>query len=98
MNFPYFAATGGLYDSLERRVVEWKFTQYDTNDDNLLQIKEVNALRRLVKKFIKTRSCAKRFLKFCDPDKSKEIERREWSTCLGVELNSEYTMYCLYTC
>lgn len=72
-------------------MVEWKFDQYDTNADNLLQMKEVNSLRRLVKKFIKPRSCAKRFLKFCDPDKSKEIERREWSTCLGVELNSEYT-------
>lgn len=70
-------------------MVEWKFTEYDINGDNYLQIKEVNSLRRLVKKFIKPRSCAKRFLKFCDPDKNKLIERREWSRCLGVDLNSE---------
>lgn len=76
-------------DTLEKQVVEWKFSQYDDNNDNLLQRKEVNSLRRLVKKFIKPRSCAKRFLKFCDPDKNKVIERREWSLCLGVDINND---------
>ncbi|XP_052766730.1 SPARC-related modular calcium-binding protein 2-like isoform X3 [Mya arenaria] len=78
-----------LMDTLEKQVVEWKFSQYDSNGDNLLQIKEVNGLKRLVKKFIKPRSCAKRFLKFCDPDKNKLIERQEWSICLGVDINNE---------
>ncbi|XP_052276093.1 SPARC-related modular calcium-binding protein 1-like isoform X4 [Dreissena polymorpha] len=77
-----------LIDTIEKQVVEWKFSQYDLNKDNLLQIKEVNALRRLVKKFIKPRSCAKRFLKFCDPDRNKLIERQEWSICLGVDINN----------
>ena len=81
--------TSILIDTIEKQVVEWKFSQYDLNKDNLLQIKEVNALRRLVKKFIKPRSCAKRFLKFCDPDRNKLIERQEWSICLGVDINSE---------
>lgn len=91
------SATKDPFDSLEKRVVEWKFTEYDTNDDNVLHIKEVSALRRLVKKFIKPRQCAKRFLKFCDPNKDKYIERSEWSMCLGVDLNSEYsTTECLF--
>jgi len=78
-----------LIDTLEKQVVEWKFSEYDKNSDNLLQINEVSSLKRLVKKFIKPRSCAKRFLKFCDPDKNKLIERQEWSLCLGVDINSE---------
>lgn len=72
-------------------MVEWKFSEYDNNKDDLLQRKEVSGLRRLVKKFIKPRSCAKRFLKFCDPDNDKLIRRQEWSLCLGVDINSEYS-------
>ncbi|XP_052766737.1 SPARC-related modular calcium-binding protein 1-like isoform X9 [Mya arenaria] len=82
-----------LMDTLEKQVVEWKFSQYDSNGDNLLQIKEVNGLKRLVKKFIKPRSCAKRFLKFCDPDKNKLIERQEWSICLGVDINISFRLF-----
>ncbi|XP_060563305.1 SPARC-related modular calcium-binding protein 1-like isoform X14 [Ruditapes philippinarum] len=76
-----------LMEPLEKQVVEWKFSHYDSNNDDLLQRKEVSALRRLVKKFIKPRSCAKRFLKFCDKDKDKLIKRQEWSICLGVDIN-----------
>ncbi|XP_045178525.2 SPARC-related modular calcium-binding protein 1-like isoform X11 [Mercenaria mercenaria] len=76
-----------LMEPLEKKVVEWKFSHYDNNNDDLLQRKEVSALRRLVKKFIKPRSCAKRFLKFCDQDKDTLIRRQEWSLCLGVDIN-----------
>ncbi|XP_060563303.1 SPARC-related modular calcium-binding protein 1-like isoform X13 [Ruditapes philippinarum] len=78
-----------LMEPLEKQVVEWKFSHYDSNNDDLLQRKEVSALRRLVKKFIKPRSCAKRFLKFCDKDKDKLIKRQEWSICLGVDINND---------
>ncbi|XP_045178464.2 SPARC-related modular calcium-binding protein 1-like isoform X3 [Mercenaria mercenaria] len=78
-----------LMEPLEKKVVEWKFSHYDNNNDDLLQRKEVSALRRLVKKFIKPRSCAKRFLKFCDQDKDTLIRRQEWSLCLGVDINND---------
>ncbi|KAL4237371.1 SPARC-related modular calcium-binding protein 1 [Mactra antiquata] len=78
---------GDRAPNLAEQVVEWKFSHYDDNSDSLLQRKEVNALRRLVKKFIKPRSCAKRFLKFCDNDNDKVITKREWSLCLSTDLN-----------
>ncbi|XP_060563291.1 SPARC-related modular calcium-binding protein 1-like isoform X2 [Ruditapes philippinarum] len=82
-----------LMEPLEKQVVEWKFSHYDSNNDDLLQRKEVSALRRLVKKFIKPRSCAKRFLKFCDKDKDKLIKRQEWSICLGVDINISFRLF-----
>ena len=79
-----------VMDTLDKKVVEWKFSEFDKDTDNRLSRKEVKSLRRLVKKFIKPRACAKSFLKYCDSNHDKFIERREWSLCLGVDINSEY--------
>ena len=81
-----------VIDTLDKSVVEWKFSQYDKDFDNQLSLREVKSLRRLVKKFIKPRACAKTFLKYCDSDHNKFIERGEWSLCLGVDITSEYML------
>ncbi|XP_069117953.1 SPARC-related modular calcium-binding protein 1-like isoform X8 [Argopecten irradians] len=78
-----------LISSTEKRVVDWKFSQLDKNNDNKLRRREVRSLKRMVKKVIKPRACARNFAKYCDLDQNKRIERREWIKCLGVDIKRE---------
>ncbi|XP_021355110.1 SPARC-related modular calcium-binding protein 1-like isoform X7 [Mizuhopecten yessoensis] len=78
-----------LLSSTEKRVVDWKFSQLDRNNDNKLRRREVRSLKRMVKKVIKPRACARNFAKYCDLDQNKRIERKEWSICLGVDIKKE---------
>lgn len=79
-----------MLTSLEKRVVLWKFSELDRNGDNKLRRREVRNLKRVVKKLIKPRACAKNFVKYCDLDQNKRIERREWTLCLGKDISSKY--------
>lgn len=88
--FSDLSLTGNNDDNHEKRVAEWKFSQLDKNKDNKLRRKEVRALKRMVKKVIKPRSCAKTFISYCDFDQNKRIEPREWTSCLGVYTNGEF--------
>ncbi|XP_076100643.1 SPARC-related modular calcium-binding protein 1-like isoform X7 [Mytilus galloprovincialis] len=74
-------------NSREKRVAEWKFSELDRNKDNKLRRKEVRSLKKMVKKVIKPRACAKTFISYCDYDQNKRIEKGEWTSCLGVDLN-----------
>ncbi|CAH1262907.1 SMOC1 [Branchiostoma lanceolatum] len=70
--------------SKERRVLDWKFSQLDSDNDDELDRKELKLLRRTVKKAVRPRACARTFTKYCDMDKSKKVSKKEWSVCLGV--------------
>ena len=72
----------------EKKVIDWKFTDLDVNDDSMLDKKELRDLRRLVKKIVKPKKCAKTLVTHCDMDKDQAIARTEWLFCLGVD-NSE---------
>ncbi|XP_052106720.1 SPARC-related modular calcium-binding protein 1-like isoform X5 [Mytilus californianus] len=78
-------------NSREKRVAEWKFSELDRNKDNKLRRKEVRSLKKMVKKVIKPRACAKTFISYCDYDQNKRIEKGEWTSCLGVDLNESKT-------
>ncbi|XP_019624556.1 PREDICTED: SPARC-related modular calcium-binding protein 1-like isoform X4 [Branchiostoma belcheri] len=71
--------------SKERRVLDWKFSQLDSDNDGELDRKELKLLRRVVKKAVRPRTCARTFTKYCDMDKSKKVSKKEWSVCLGVQ-------------
>ncbi|XP_067119038.1 SPARC-related modular calcium-binding protein 2-like isoform X4 [Centruroides vittatus] len=71
------------------RVIQWKFGELDKNQDDNLRRREIKDLRRMAKKIVKPRSCAKTFTKYCDLDQDKKITRKEWSACLGVDMNKE---------
>ncbi|XP_013385317.1 SPARC-related modular calcium-binding protein 1 isoform X3 [Lingula anatina] len=95
-------ATGGLpiksdsdsiLDTHEKRVTEWKFSELDRDKDNQLKSRETRNLRKMVKKLVKPRSCAKKFLKFCDTDNNKKISNQEWSICLGVDVNISFQLF-----
>lgn len=86
---PWFSDS--IINTPDKQVVEWKFTQLDRDHDGTLKRKEVRSFKKLVKRMVKPRSCAKSFVKFCDLDQDKRIRKNEWSLCLGVDLNSKYT-------
>ncbi|VDI51190.1 Hypothetical predicted protein [Mytilus galloprovincialis] len=89
-------------NSREKRVAEWKFSELDRNKDNKLRRKEVRSLKKMVKKVIKPRACAKTFISYCDYDQNKRIEKGEWTSCLGVDVNGnkgrtrQETMYYIF--
>lgn len=77
-------------NATRKRIVEWKFSQLDRNRDNVLKPGEVRSLKRLVKKLVKPRRCAKSFIDYCDTDQDKRIVSKEWTFCLGLNHSSEY--------
>ncbi|GFU51963.1 SPARC-related modular calcium-binding protein 1 [Trichonephila clavipes] len=76
-----------LRDTHEKQVIQWKFDQLDDNGDTYLKKKELRDLRRMAKKIVKPKICAKSFAKFCDLDQDRKISRSEWSVCVGVDIN-----------
>ncbi|GFR06438.1 SPARC-related modular calcium-binding protein 1 [Trichonephila clavata] len=78
-----------LRDTHEKQVIQWKFDQLDDNGDTYLKKKELRDLRRMAKKIVKPKICAKSFAKFCDLDQDRKISRSEWSVCVGVDINNE---------
>ncbi|KDR07744.1 SPARC-related modular calcium-binding protein 1, partial [Zootermopsis nevadensis] len=73
----------------DRQVLDWKFSVMDKDKDNFLEKPEYRDLRRLVKKAMKPKRCAKTFTKLCDLDNDQRISREEWASCLGLDFNHE---------
>ena len=71
-------------------MVDWKFSALDKDNDNKLKRTEIRQLKKMTKKLVKPKSCARTLEEYCDRDKDKKISRKEWSICLGVDMNSEY--------
>ncbi|ELU07713.1 hypothetical protein CAPTEDRAFT_223393, partial [Capitella teleta] len=86
-DLPIVSESDALLDTEEKRVIEWKFSELDTNKDNALRSPEIRDLRDLVKKLVRPKACAKDFLQYCDLNEDEGIERDEWSVCLGVDLH-----------
>lgn len=81
-----------LLDTTEKQVIQWKFTELDLNRDEVLQRREVRDLRRMARRFVEPRACARSFTRYCDHNQDKRISRSEWSVCLGVDINSKSTL------
>lgn len=64
-------------------VLNWKFDHLDASRDGKLQRIEYRDLRRMIKKFVKPKRCAKNFFKSCDLNSDQDIERQEWTDCLA---------------
>uniref|UniRef100_A0A0B7BBY1 SPARC-related modular calcium-binding protein 1 n=1 Tax=Arion vulgaris TaxID=1028688 RepID=A0A0B7BBY1_9EUPU len=70
----------------EKAIVIWKYNELDANKDGQLKFKEIRKFGKMVKKLIKPKPCAKRFLDFCDKNADRSIEKTEWTLCLGVDI------------
>ncbi|XP_031767511.1 SPARC-related modular calcium-binding protein 2 isoform X2 [Galleria mellonella] len=63
-------------------VANWKFSELDTDRSETLQKSEYRGLRRLIKKVMKPKRCARAWAPSCDSDGNGEITRAEWAACL----------------
>ncbi|CAL4071055.1 unnamed protein product, partial [Meganyctiphanes norvegica] len=66
---------------LMKEALRWKFKKLDKNKDSIVRRTEYKGLRRLVKKQLEPRKCAKQFPNFCDIDGDKKLSENEWVTC-----------------
>ncbi|XP_076367930.1 SPARC-related modular calcium-binding protein 1-like isoform X3 [Tachypleus tridentatus] len=80
-------------DSEDKQVIQWKFQQLDTNGDNILRRKEVRDLRRMAKKIIEPRPCAKTFTRHCDFDHDNTISMTEWTSCLMMDISLSFQLF-----
>jgi len=62
-------------------VVEWKFSELDSNHDSVIDHRELDKLGRLVKKLVRPVSCATSFHTRCDVDFDSSLTLHEWRTC-----------------
>ncbi|KAM3968880.1 SPARC related modular calcium binding-like protein magu isoform 2-T2 [Aphomia sociella] len=63
-------------------VADWKFTELDGDGSGSLQKSEYRGLRRLIKKIMKPKRCARAWAPSCDGDGNGDITRPEWTACL----------------
>lgn len=75
----------------ERRVINWKFLQLDMNKDKVLRKKELRDLKRMVKKVVQPRVCAKAFARTLDANQDDIINRREWLNYMRIGSNNDFT-------
>lgn len=55
----------------------------DKDEDGHLDRTEYKELRKLAKKAIRPKKCARTFAKNCDLNHDLKLSRQEWSTCLA---------------
>lgn len=67
-----------------RTVADWKFRELDRDRSEALQKSEYRGLRRLIKKVVKPKRCARAWARSCDGDGDGDIAHTEWVTCLLV--------------
>ena len=69
------------------RVLAWKFVTLDENGDGFLDKDEYKELKRLAKRAVRPKKCARIFARTCDLNKDFKLSRQEWGACL----TNEYT-------
>lgn len=72
------------YNVSHPAAAQWKFRQLDRDTDQTLDSGEYRDLKRLVKRLVEPRACARNFIKFSDRDNNEVITEREWMISLGV--------------
>ncbi|KAL4705698.1 hypothetical protein ACJJTC_018771 [Scirpophaga incertulas] len=65
-----------------RAVADWKFAELDRDGSGGLHRAEYRGLRRLVRKVVKPKRCARAWARGCDADGDGDISRGEWAACL----------------
>lgn len=73
----------------DHSVLNWKFLTLDQNADDVLDDSEYNEFRRLVRKIVKPKKCAKHFAKhlYCDGNDDTLLSPQEWRNCFLKENN-----------
>ncbi|XP_030757943.1 SPARC-related modular calcium-binding protein 1 isoform X2 [Sitophilus oryzae] len=73
-------------------VIKWKFRTLDQNNDMILDKNEYRDIKRLVKKAMKPKKCAKAFPKSCDINNDLRITSQEWNDCFDKNGQTDATV------
>ncbi|TKR60229.1 hypothetical protein L596_027507 [Steinernema carpocapsae] len=71
----------------EKVAAHWKFDQLDEDEDGRISKAEIDGLTRIIQNYVKPAACAKQFPDVCDADRNREIDRKEWISCLGNQFS-----------
>ncbi|XP_032684488.1 SPARC-related modular calcium-binding protein 2 isoform X2 [Odontomachus brunneus] len=69
-------------DKEVERVLSWKFATLDKDGDGYLNRAEYKELRRLAKKAVRPKKCARTFARTCDLNRDLKLSKQEWGACL----------------
>nr|XP_050852577.1 SPARC-related modular calcium-binding protein 2 isoform X1 [Vespula vulgaris]XP_050852578.1 SPARC-related modular calcium-binding protein 2 isoform X1 [Vespula vulgaris] len=70
-------------DKNVERVLSWKFATLDKDGDGYLDRAEYKELRKLAKKAVRPKRCARTFARTCDLNRDLKLSRQEWGACLA---------------
>ncbi|XP_072749788.1 SPARC-related modular calcium-binding protein 2 isoform X4 [Anoplolepis gracilipes] len=87
-------------DKNVERVLSWKFGILDKDGNGYLDAAEYKELRRLAKKAVRPKKCARTFARTCDLNRDLKLSRQEWGACLANDftlLKSSPTVHPLPT-
>jgi len=84
-------------DKNVERVLSWKFLMLDQNADGYLDKAEYKELRRLAKKAVRPKKCARTFARTCDLNRDLKLSKQEWGACLANDFTRKLRIiYILY--
>lgn len=75
------------------RVLSWKFLMLDQNADGYLDKTEYKELRRLAKKAVRPKKCARTFARTCDLNRDLKLSKQEWGACLANDFTRKLHTY-----
>lgn len=68
----------------DKKVTEWKFSVLDSDKSGNLTKIEYKDLRKLVRKVVRPKRCARAFIRICDTDRNNVLSKTEWTKCLSL--------------
>lgn len=84
-----------LGDKEVERVLSWKFATLDKDGDGYLNRAEYKELRRLAKKAVRPKKCARTFARTCDLNRDLKLSKQEWGACLVNDFTRKFNTYCM---
>ncbi|KAM4566938.1 SPARC-related modular calcium-binding protein 1-like [Odontesthes bonariensis] len=70
--------------SVPDAVLRWHFTRLDMDSSGVLSEREARPLRQFLRRRLKPRRCAKKFVQYCDRDGNQGLTLEELRLCLGL--------------
>ncbi|KAM9318607.1 SPARC-related modular calcium-binding protein 1-like [Pholidichthys leucotaenia] len=84
LDSPPSAAPEAETSSGPEAALRWHFSQLDLDSDGVLGEREARPLRQFLRRRLKPRRCAKKFVQYCDRDGDRGLTIEELRVCLGL--------------
>lgn len=79
---PHVLSSPASFSSVQS--VRLYFTLLDADADGLLSEREARPLRLLLRRTLRPRRCAKKFMQFCERNADRRLSAQELTSCLGI--------------